>query len=50
MSIELPWAVAAPRASRHWPDWALTSSPVPAVPEAGAAPIRLTPPGGTVAV
>src|SRR5450631_3465243 len=39
-----------PRVARHWPDWAPTSSPVPPVPEAGAAEMRVTPPAATVVV
>src|ERR1700722_868523 len=42
--------VPSPRVSRHWPDWRLTSSPVPPVPEAAAAETRVTPPGATVVV
>src|SRR5580693_5162933 len=42
--------VPLPRVSRHWPDWPPTSSPVPPVPEAGVAEMRVTPPGATVVV
>ena len=42
--------VPLPRVSRRWPSWPPTSSPVPPVPEAGVAEMRVTPPAATVVV